>query len=160
MVELAGLSDQLAFVCLSDKSPSSASSETTTTTTALLSDHLRHAMTERFGQVQTIDFLFVDHAKELYLSDVQQLERNGFLKAGTAVAADNVVFFQLHDYRQHMRSLHDRGIVTTHLKSENIWLEYYAPDRQVEELQHANDPNLTEQPDPAAAELRDGLGTL
>jgi catechol O-methyltransferase len=71
-----------------------------------------------------IDFLFVDHAKELYLSDVQQLESSGFIQRGTAIAADNVVFFQLSDYCNYMRSLQALDIVDSKLITDDIYLEY------------------------------------
>jgi catechol O-methyltransferase len=53
---------------------------------------------------ETIDFLFLDHDKDLYLSDLQQLERYGWLRTGSAVAADNVVFANIHGYRSHVLS--------------------------------------------------------
>lgn len=71
-----------------------------------------------------IDFLFVDHAKEMYLSDLQLMESCGFIQQGTAVAADNVVFFQLSDYCAYMATLQTKKIVRTELVTNNIYLEY------------------------------------
>jgi catechol O-methyltransferase len=79
-----------------------------------------------------IDFLFIDHAKEMYLSDVQLLESSGLIRQGTAVAADNVVFFQLSDYCNYMSQLQTRGIVRSELVTDNIYLEYTTPPPSVE----------------------------
>jgi catechol O-methyltransferase len=80
------------------------------------------------GRMTKIDFLFIDHAKELYLQDLLELEQSGLIQKDTAVCADNVVFFQLNDYREHLRSLMERGIVETKLVSDNIYLEYCNDD--------------------------------
>ena len=78
-------------------------------------------------QVPMIDFLFIDHDKSLYLSDLQQLEKSGFIRAGSFVAADNVVFAEIHDYRQHINMLSQKNVVRTQLKEAP--LEYSEPDR-------------------------------
>ena len=136
MVELAGLSDHVSFVLLPTPTGTSMP-DASTNDNQRLSDQLHRAMRERFGgddQQQPphpIDFLFVDHAKELYLPDVQQLERGGFLRAGSAVAADNVVFFRLDEYRRYMQQQQAQGVVDTHLVSDNIWLEYHSPEAVV-----------------------------
>jgi len=162
MVELAGLSDYVSFVLL--PTGTSMLDASSTNTNRRLSDQLHRAMRERFGgddqrqqSPHPIDFLFVDHAKELYLPDVQQLEQGGFLRAGSAVAADNVVFFRLDEYRRYMQQQQAQGVVETRLVSDNVWLEYHSPAAVAEELRHANDPNLEEAPDPDTAELRDGI---
>lgn len=93
---------------------------------------------------ETIDFLFIDHDKSLYLSDLRQLEGSGWIKAGCFVAADNVVFARIDDYRQHMNSLASKGQVRTRL--EESWLEYCQPDFDVDEAK----TDL----------LLDGIGTL
>jgi hypothetical protein len=96
----------------------------------------------------------------LYLSDVQQLEASGWIRAGTAVAADNVVFFELETYRAFMAHRQSSGIVTTELISDGIQLEYaQAPlpstDPADTTLQ-PNRPGVTEAP----VEWKDGLGTF
>lgn len=158
LVALAGLSDHVSFVLLPQLPSASYNSETTTA----LADELRSAMKKNGCDDDDdnfkIDFLFVDHAKELYLSDVQQLESSGFIRRGTAVAADNVVFFELEDYRQHMARLQAIGVVTTRLVSDGLFLEYVSSSKDAE-LRHANDPNLNGPPNPET-ELRDGLGTF
>ena len=62
-----------------------------------------------------VDFLFLDHEKDLYLSDLRQMEASGMIQAKTFVAADNVVFFKLDEYRQHVNALAKTGVVKTEL---------------------------------------------
>ncbi|KAK1734282.1 putative catechol O-methyltransferase [Skeletonema marinoi] len=70
--------------------------------------------------VMGIDFLLFDHAKNLYLSDLNDLEAAGLLKAGSYVSADNVVFNKLDAYRYHMEQLQAKGIVETRLDEMNL----------------------------------------
>ena len=51
-----------------------------------------------------VDVLFVDHVKDRYLADLKLVEAAGLLRAGSVVAADNVVFFQLKAYLEHVRN--------------------------------------------------------
>ena len=53
------------------------------------------------------DFVFIDHWKDLYLKDLQLLEKFGLLKQGAWVFADNVVLFNLEDYLDYVRSSPD-----------------------------------------------------
>jgi hypothetical protein len=82
----------------------------------------------------------LDHAKELYLSDLVQLEKSAMIKAQTWVAADNILFFRLDEYRRHMQALAEQGIAETLL--------------EVGKLEYVNDQ---EQED-TDQDLRDGLG--
>jgi catechol O-methyltransferase len=108
-----------------------------------LSVKLQAAMTERFPDRQeaTADFVFIDHAKELYLDDLLQLETSSIIRAGTAVAADNILFFRLDDYRQHMQALAEASIVETRLCEGH--LEY------LDDQDHLENNGM---------DLRDGLG--
>lgn len=78
-----------------------------------------------------LDFLFMDHAKNLYLRDLQELEATGFIRKGTHVAADNVVFNRLDQYRDHCKALQTRKIVVTRLEKMN--LEYTDSSQNVED---------------------------
>ena len=60
-------------------------------------------------------FVFLDHDKDLYKQDLQHLEAAGIIRKGCAVAADNVYFFGLHDYRSYMQEQAKKGIVSTQL---------------------------------------------
>lgn len=63
-----------------------------------------------------VDFMFLDHAKDSYLSDLQLLEKTGFAKKGTHVVADNVVVSeQLTKYRDYVVHLADKSIVATNM---------------------------------------------
>ena len=69
-----------------------------TTIAALESDH-------GFAEA-SVDFVFLDHAKEAYLPDLKQIVAKGWLHAGSVVVADNVKFPGVPDYREFMRD-HD-----------------------------------------------------
>lgn len=49
------------------------------------------------------DAVFLDHWKDVYLSDLRMLEDHRLLRAGTVVIADNVGFFEVPDYLDHVR---------------------------------------------------------
>jgi predicted O-methyltransferase YrrM len=59
-----------------------------------------------------VHFCLLDHAKDMYLPDLQQLERCGYLRRGSAVAADNVIFARIDEYRRHVQSA---NYITTRL---------------------------------------------
>ncbi len=50
-----------------------------------------------------LDAVFLDHAKDHYLSDLHRLEDNGWLHPGTVVVADNIRFPGAPDYRAYMQ---------------------------------------------------------
>uniref|UniRef100_A0A4W4DNI0 catechol O-methyltransferase n=2 Tax=Electrophorus electricus TaxID=8005 RepID=A0A4W4DNI0_ELEEL len=60
--------------------------------------HLR----EHFG-IESFDFVFLDHWKELYLPDIKLLEECGLLRKGTVLLADNVVCPGTPDYLEYVR---------------------------------------------------------
>jgi catechol O-methyltransferase len=88
---------------------------------------------------KTIGFLFLDHDKDVYLADLQKLERTMIVR-GTHVAADNITFSQIDNYRIYVKALSAQGIVDTKLVETQ--LEYSEPD--------ANEFNRDA--------LRDGIG--
>ena len=51
-----------------------------------------------------IDVVFIDHVKERYLPDLRLIEQAGLLREGSVVCADNVVFFELREYLEHVRT--------------------------------------------------------
>lgn len=128
MVALAELESHFTFILLKD--PEHNPNE--------LSLTVRSKMMERFPEREAvIDFLFLDHAKELYLSDLLQLEESALIKQDTWVAADNILFFRLDEYRQHVQALVETGHVETLL--------------EVGKLEYVDDQDQQE-------DLRDGLG--
>lgn len=108
MIELAGLADRIQVLLMDP---------TRETLEGLLKHHLKPG---------DVDFLFVDHDKSQYLRDLQDLESSGLIKKGCFVAADNVIFAQIDDYRQYVSELHKSGTVRTRLAMS--WLEYSEPD--------------------------------
>jgi catechol O-methyltransferase len=88
------------------------------------SSDLVSVLTSKLGE-KKIDFLFLDHDKDNYLADLRRLERN-LLGAKAFVAADNVVFAQIDDYRNYVNALAAQGIVETKLVETQ--LEYSEPD--------------------------------
>ena len=50
------------------------------------------------------DFVFIDHAKDVYLADLKRIVGRGWLHQGSIVLADNVKLPGAPDYRAHMRA--------------------------------------------------------
>lgn len=53
---------------------------------------------------ETLDLVFIDHWKTLYLRDLKLMEQLGLLKTGTTLVADNVIFPGAPDYLAYVRS--------------------------------------------------------
>lgn len=51
-----------------------------------------------------IDFLFIDHWKQLYLRDLKLSEQHGLLKKGSVIVADNVIFPGAPEYLAYIRN--------------------------------------------------------
>lgn len=64
-------------------------------------DSLRRLNDE--GQLDTVDFLFLDHDEELYLPDFQVCEELKLFHSGSLIVADNVVRPGAPKYREHIR---------------------------------------------------------
>ena len=52
----------------------------------------------------SLDFVFIDHAKDAYLPDLERIQERGWLRAGAIVVADNVKVPGAPDYRDYMRA--------------------------------------------------------
>lgn len=50
-----------------------------------------------------VDLFFVDHVKWLYLQDFMLIEQLGYLKKGSVLVADNVIFPGAPDYLKYIR---------------------------------------------------------
>ena len=62
------------------------------------------ALRERHGfSAGSVDFVFVDHAKEAYLPDLQRIEAEGWLHPGSVVVADNVKFPGAPEYHAYLK---------------------------------------------------------
>jgi len=74
-----------------------------------------------------VDVVFIDHAKDRYLLDLQLIEKAGLLRDGSVVCADNVVFFELQEYLDHMRT---SGLYRSS-RTRSARLEYTEQEREV-----------------------------
>ena len=61
----------------------------------------------------SVDFVFLDHAKEAYLPDLRRIVEAGWLHPGSVVVADNVKFPGVPDYLEFMREHEGRDWRTT-----------------------------------------------
>jgi catechol O-methyltransferase len=107
LVHLARLEHYFSFVLL-------PSTPTTNGDDHGLVEALRNHIQSPATAYPKIDFLFIDHDKDLYVSDLKQLEQSGWIQQGTHVAADNVVFFDI-PYRQYIRQRAQEGVVSSSL---------------------------------------------
>ena len=98
-----------------------------------------------------IGFLFVDHDKSLYLPNLRELEKEGMIQKGTHVAADNVIFAQIRDYREYMASLAEQGIIST-LLEDSLFVEYCQPELGQLESEENNANNAAQKD-----MMRDGI---
>ena len=62
----------------------------------------------------SVDFVFLDHDKDAYLTDLELIVGRGWLREGGVVVADNVKFPGVPGYREHMREHQDRWRTTEH----------------------------------------------
>lgn len=72
-------------------------------------------LSEKF---EGIDFLFIDHDKDSYLSDFKVFESHNSrcLRKGSKVVADNVLFAGIHDYLSYMKDQQALGKIVTMTK--------------------------------------------
>ena len=72
----------------------------------------------------SVDFVFVDHDKAAYLSDLQSIVARGWLHPGSVVVADNVRIPGAPAYRAYMREQEGRAWRTveheTHLEYQSL----------------------------------------
>lgn len=78
---------------------------------------LRHLRTVSGLGPGSVDLVFIDHAKELYLPDLQRIVDEGWLHPGSVVVADNVGFPGAPEYRAFMRSQEGAGWRTVEHKT-------------------------------------------
>jgi catechol O-methyltransferase len=64
-----------------------------------------------------LDFVFLDHDKNAYLSDLQSIVDRGWLRAGAVVVADNVKLPGAPKYRAYMREQEGKTWQTTEHKT-------------------------------------------
>ena len=72
------------------------------------------ALRDRHGfAAGNLDFVFVDHAKEAYLPDLQRIEAEAWLHPGSIVVADNVKFPGAPEYHAYLKQNEGRWWRTT-----------------------------------------------
>ncbi|WP_327139004.1 O-methyltransferase [Nocardia sp. NBC_01327] len=81
-------------------------------------------ITEHGFSSGSVEFVFLDHAKEAYLADLKTMLENGWLHPGTIVVADNVKVPGVPDYLAYMRREEGRTWRTvehkTHVEYQSI----------------------------------------
>ena len=65
-----------------------------------------------FGE-GSLDFVFLDHAKDAYIPDLERIVERGWLRPGGLAVADNVKFPGVPGYRDYMREREGRVWRTT-----------------------------------------------
>lgn len=65
-------------------------------------EHLIPRLKEITG-VDAFDLIFIDHHKAVYLRDLKLLEDFGFIRSGTIIVADNVIYPGAPDYLDYIR---------------------------------------------------------
>ena len=75
--------------------------------------------------MQTLDFVLIDHVKNLYLQDLLIMQQNGLFQAGSVIVGDNVLIPGAPDFRQHMATSPDFCTVE-HIT--DIEYNHYVPD--------------------------------
>lgn len=60
-------------------------------------------LSETFN-IDSLDLIFIDHAKDFYLRDLKLLEEAGLIRSGTTIVADNVIIPGAPDYLEYVRN--------------------------------------------------------
>ncbi len=79
----------------------------------------------------TLDFVFLDHDKDVYVSDLVLLLDTGWLHAGSVVVADNVRFPGAPEYRAYMKAQEGRRW-ETHEHEAHVEYQSLVPDLVLE----------------------------
>jgi len=90
------------------------------------------ALREQHGfSAGSVDFVFVDHAKDAYLPDLKRILDEAWLKPGAIVVADNIKFPGAPDYLAYMREHEGRGWRTQE-HSTHVEYQTLLPDLMLE----------------------------
>ncbi|CAF3467471.1 unnamed protein product [Rotaria socialis] len=80
---------------------------------------------KKLFNVDSFDFIFIDHTKNAYLRDFRLLEQESLIKSGTVIVADNVVIPGAPDYLKYVRNSSN---YTTELHKTKLEYSNYIPD--------------------------------
>ncbi|MCC7259198.1 MAG: class I SAM-dependent methyltransferase [Gammaproteobacteria bacterium] len=101
---LAGCGGQLTAIELSRRNAAVATRIVEHAGLAAVVSFRRGTLESEIGALGApFDAVFLDHWKDVYLPDLRRLEDAGLLRPGTVVVADNVGFFDVPDYLDHVR---------------------------------------------------------
>ena len=159
LIQLAGMESYISILLIKEPDIIEAAAQKGKGQSSPLSSQLKRRLPvskRNEDEAFAIDFLFVDHDKSLYLPNLQELEQSRMIRKGTHVAADNVIFAQIQDYRNHMAILADKGIVSTRLE-DSLFVEYCQPE--LGQLESGESATETEKNTAAAQKdmMRDGI---
>ena len=76
-------------------------------------DHRRARGASTASRPGSLDFVFLDHAKDAYLPDLERIVERGWLRPGAVVVADNVKIPGAPGYRERMQEAEGRDWRTT-----------------------------------------------
>ena len=124
LIKLSGLDDVISLSCLYYNGHD-------TNMIDVLQEQLKSMPNEQ-ERIKSIDFLFIDHDKDSYKSDLVKIEAAGLIRRGTRCVADNVVFAGIHDYLEYVKMRQNNGVVVTNTIS--CLVEYSNNDSSEEVL--------------------------
>jgi len=96
-----------------------------------IGDALARSSYRNIHKATSIDFLFIDHDKDAYRSDLCKLEASGMIRRGTKVIADNVLFANIDDYVGYVQRKEELGIAKT--RTIPCHVEYSVDDEESRE---------------------------
>lgn len=96
-----------------------------------IGDALARSSSRNIHKATSIDFLFIDHDKDAYRSDLCKLEASGMIRRGTKVVADNVLFANIDDYVGYVQRKEELGIAKT--RTIPCHVEYSVDDEESSE---------------------------
>lgn len=60
------------------------------------------ALKSQYGLTEKVDFVFIDHSKDMYLPDLKTLMQEKLIHKGSVVVGDNILFPGVPDYKKFM----------------------------------------------------------
>mmetsp|Transcript_28725 Transcript_28725/g.61248 ORF Transcript_28725/g.61248 Transcript_28725/m.61248 type:complete len:308 (+) Transcript_28725:142-1065(+) len=106
MIQLSGMEDLISVHQISYNGHD-------TDLVSVVGDAMKKSNPQNSSQATKIDFLFIDHDKDAYKTDLCKIEASGMICRGTKVVADNVLFANIDDYVGYVQQRKKEGIVET-----------------------------------------------
>ena len=103
------------------------------------------------GDVKKVEFLFIDHYKPAYLTDLKLCEHHGMIQPGSVITADNVLYPGNPPYLEYVRSTVEqkreaakqgphKGYNTEGMRDRSV--NSFMPEGDVPFLETVGNPNL------------------